>query len=62
MKNKYKKTKILTFLITSLFLITIIHPIGYATQQKDQDIIQQIKQTPNKIILADKTIGDIHVK
>ena len=62
MKNKYKKTKILTFLITSLFLITIIYPIGYATQQKDQDIIQQIKQTLNKIILADKTIGDIHVK
>ena len=62
MKKKYKKTKILTFLITSLFLITILYPIGYATQQKDEEIIQQIKKTPNKIILADKTIGDIHVK
>jgi len=62
MKNKYKKKEILTFLIVCLFFITILFPIGYANQQKDEEIIQQIKQTPNKVLLTDKTIGDIHVE
>ena len=66
MRNKYKKTKILTkifvFIVFSLLLISILHPIGYATKQNDEEIIQQIKQTPNKILIEEKTIGDIHVK
>lgn len=61
MKKKHKKTKILTILIISLFLITILYPPGYATHQKSQDILLQIKQTPNKTLFIDKTIGDIHV-
>jgi len=66
MRNKYKKTKILTkifvFIVFSLLLISILYPIGYATKQNEEEIIQQIKQTPNKILMEEKTIGDIHVK
>ena len=47
MKNK--KKVIIIFLVISLFFITILNPIGYATQQDDEYIILQIKQTPNKI-------------
>lgn len=61
MKNKYKKTKISTFLIFGLLVLTIIYPIGYANQQNNQDIIQQINQTPNKTLFTDKIIGDIQV-
>ena len=61
MKKKYKKTKISTILIIILFLTIMLYPIGYAAHQNNQDILQQIKQTPNKTLFIDKTIGDRHV-
>jgi PKD repeat protein len=61
MKKKSKTTKIKAFLIISLLVIILLYPIGYANQQINHDIIQQIKQTPNKTLFADKIIGDVHV-